>query len=76
MLNADAKDPTDPTERTEPTDPIDRTDPRDPIDRNESCDARDHLDDGLIAPLSTAAVPDAGCRSPPRRSTSASSAAK
>jgi hypothetical protein len=62
MLNADAKDPTDPTEQAEPidpteqaepTEPMDRTDPRDPIDRKESCDHKDHFDDGFIGLFST-----------------------
>jgi len=52
MLNADAKDPTDPMDKAEPTDPMDRTDPRDPIDRRESCDHRDHFDDGFMGPFS------------------------
>jgi hypothetical protein len=51
MLNADAEDPIDPTDKTEPTDPMDRTDPRDPIDRKESCDHRDHFDDGFIGAI-------------------------
>ena len=51
MLNADAKDPTDPTDKKEPTDPMDRTDPRDPIDRKESWDHSDHFDDCFIGPI-------------------------
>jgi hypothetical protein len=43
MLNADAKDPTDPMDKAEPTDPI---------DRRESCDHRDHFDDGFMGPFS------------------------
>jgi hypothetical protein len=62
MLNADAKDPTDPTDRAEPTDPMDRTEPRDPMDKTESCDHKDHFDDGLIGPFSTATAKAGGSR--------------
>jgi hypothetical protein len=51
MLNADAKDPTDPTDKKEPTDPMDRTDPRDPIDRKEPWDHSDHFDDGFMGAI-------------------------
>ena len=53
MLNADAKDPTDPTDKKDPTEQMDRADPRDPIDRKESCDHSDHFDEefmGVILP--------------------------
>jgi hypothetical protein len=64
MLNADAKDPTDPTEQAEPTEPMDRTEPRDPIDRKESCDHRDHFDDGFIGLFSTPPGPSREWRTP------------